>query len=314
MDKGLKWKIVKPACTISVTGILRSWAEEWNEGLNADCTEKWELVDIHILKDRDIALRFRLPVVEYTGNINKEITKKTIVNNYRVLIFNMDNGFKTKYRFSMQAGYATNIHFIKGCLNATVYPFGGESCTLLQMWPGGNDEGQIRVGKNVSDHVVSSDGQLYVSYGSGGEAGFDEPFAVIKRFDDEGEHDALFTDIFTGMQSIRIDEEDNLYGVATDFNKAMIWNPDNTVVFDLPVEHAKELFPGASGEALYVKTYAKDEGTAVFRLPLNKEETPTQRVVVEHEGGITGTFDFAVLGWYLAAMYVNGKVYVVELE
>ena len=153
-----KWMILRPACTIDIKAILRQWAEEWNESLNEDCTEKWELCDVSIMSGRNVALTFKLPEVQYVGNINKEIEKRVISNRYRVLVYNVDEGLKNKYRFKIQAGYSTDVHFINGCLNAAIFSYGSNSCTMLHMWPGSNDEAQKMLGENISCQAVSKDG------------------------------------------------------------------------------------------------------------------------------------------------------------
>ena len=324
--------VLKPCMSIDVLEIVNGWMEEWNE-TSEICTEEWNLVAFPVLADGRVALLFESPILAYETDEEGELQADTIENHYRVLVYDPKSGEQVgKYRFKIYNGYATTVFFKGDRLYAAVSPEGECQYTALQMWPGSDDEHQIRIGDDINCLAATGAGDIVVSYNGGdgspedaegeGEA---PPLISIFCADGERKDISCFYDEDTEEPSedyvidVTLDRQERIWAMLDDEETAVMYDKDGSLtVYSLPISGVSALAVPDDCSCLYASSRDEEEEDCywLFRIPLTEDdeedEEPEICAVQTPEGNAVFTDGSSFLKNIMAAL-IDGVIYVINL-
>ena len=303
--------VLKPCMSIDVLEIVNGWMEEWNE-TSEICTEEWNLVAFPVLADGRVA---------------------TIENHYRVLVYDPKSGEQVgKYRFKIYNGYATTVFFKGDRLYAAVSPEGECQYTALQVWPGSDDEHQVRIGDDINCLAATGAGDIVVSYnGSDGsledaeEEGEAPPLISIFCADGDRKDIGCFYDEDTEEPSedyvidVTLDRQERIWAMLDDEETAVMYDKDGSLtVYSLPISGVSALAVPDDCSCLYASSQDEEEEGCywLFRIPMTEDdeedEEPEICAVQTPEGNAVFTDGSSFLKNIMAAL-IDGVIYVINL-
>ena len=325
--------VLKPCMSIDVLEIMSGWMNEWNETLEI-CTEEWNLVAFPVLADGRVALLFESPILEYETDEEGGPHAGTLENLYRVLVFDPKSGEQAgKYRFKVYNGYATTVFFKDDRLYAAVSPEGECQYTALQMWPGSDDEHQIRIGDDINCLAATEAGDIIVSYNGGDgrfheaeEEGGAQPLISIFPADGERKDIGCFYDEDTEEPSedyvidVTLDRQERIWAMLSDEETAVMYDKDGSLtVYSLPVPDVSALAVPDDCSCLYASSQDEEEEDSywLFRIPMTaddeEDEEPEICAVQTPEGNAVFTDGSSFLKNIMAAL-IDGVIYVIDLN
>ena len=329
--------VLKPCMTIDVLEIVNGWMAEWNETLES-CTEEWNLVAFPVLADGRVALVFESPILAYEADEEGGLRAETIENHYRVLVFDpKSNELVGKYRFKIGNGYATTVFFKGDRLYAAVSPEGECQYTALQVWPGSDDEHQIRIGDDINCLAATGAGDIVVSY-NGGDERFEEaeedaeeegeelPLISIFYADGDRKDIGCFYDEDTEAPSedyvidVTLDRQERIWAMLDDEETAVMYDKDGSLtVYSLPVSGVSALAVPDDCSCLYASSQDEQEEGCywLFRIPMTeddeKDDDPEICAVQTPEGNAVFNDGSSFLKNIMAAL-IDDVIYVIDLN
>lgn len=325
--------VLKPCMSIDVLEILNGWMEEWNETLET-CTEEWNLVAFPVLADGRVALLFESPILAYETDEEGGLQAGIVENHYRVLVYDPKSNEQVgKYRFRVCNGYATTVFFKGDRLYAAVSPEGECQYTALQVWPGSDDEHQIRIGEDINCLATTGAGVIIVSYNGGDERleeaeeeGEAPPLISIFCADGERKDLGCFYDEDTVEPSedyvidVTLDRQERIWAMLNDEETAVMYDKDGSLtVYSLPVFGVSVLALPDDCSCLYASSQDEEEEGSywLFRIPMTEDdaedEEPEICAVQTPEGNAVFTDGSSFLKNIMAAL-IDDVIYVIDLN
>ena len=196
------------------------------------------------------------------------------------------------------------------------------------MWPGSDDESQVRIGDDINCMAVTTAGDIIVSY-NGGEERLEEaeeevPLISIFHADGSREDVGRFYDEDTEgptddfVIDLTLDKEDRIWAMLNDGNTALVYDKDGSITtYELPVLDVNALALPDDCSCLYASSQDEDGGYMTFRIPMTEEEVEDEEPEIcsirTPEGNAVFCDGSAFLKNIIAAI-VDGVIYVIDLN
>ena len=327
-DEEIKTRVLKPCMSIDVCDILNGWMKEWSETPEI-CTEEWNLVAFPVLADGKVALLFESPILVFENDEEGGLLTTTLENQYRVLVYDPKTGEQTgKYRFKVYGGYTTTVFFKNGKLYATVSVEGRRQYTALQMWPGSDDEHQIRIGDDINCLAATEAGDIIVSYNGGDERmeEAEEEMPRIRIFHADGSREDIshFYDEVIGGEpedfviDVTLDNQDRIWAVLSDTETAVMFDRKGSITtWSLPVPDVTALVMPSDGSCIYASSEDVEVGYTMFRIPISGKDIIDEELEIcaikTPKGDAVFSDGYSFLK-NLAAAIIDDVIYIVNLD
>ena len=196
-----------PLAVIDTDKIIEDWKSGWSESYT---TEEWKLEAYPVMPDGTVQLLFSMDDEICGGKI--DALKTVHVGTYfRVLHYKLgSNGPEiiNKYRFSLQDCKVGTVFIRDSRLYATVAMRNSGSYTVLQVFPGDDDD-QFPIGTYIKDVVPRTDGNTVVSYFDNQN---DKQKAPVSVFNAEGEVAGNYIEqLAISCKAMTMDADENIW-------------------------------------------------------------------------------------------------------